>query len=107
MNLEDIQTKLAGDFYKTKLTYGPSREMREAWRADERALVNQFRSDLSTVSGFVMNSDIESLIWNKAWQNGHADGLSAVFYEYQEYVEIARAAMIFVVPSLKGVLNKG
>lgn len=104
MNLNDLQTKILGGTYITKVPY--EFETREQHRDDQRKLDRQFREDIAQVYGWKIDSNLELKIWLKAWDEGHANGLSSVLYHYGQYSEIAREAIIDVIPSMKTLLKE-
>lgn len=68
----------------------------ETYRADKIAYgaaqnkkVQDLRERCETEFGMVGHAKAD-LLWSKAWEKGHSDGLQEVYYAYSNLVELAR-----------------
>ena len=55
----------------------------------DSAVNQQARQDLADYFG-VKGNKFEPKLWALAWEYGHADGLSKVFYHYTEFVVLVK-----------------
>lgn len=65
----------------------------EAYRREERRLVALFREELAREHALLFHSK-EELVWQKAWDHGHANGLSEVAYWYEEFAELVEVVRV-------------
>lgn len=63
------------------------RKAREAYRAEERRLKEQFRQDLAIEHG-VFQHHKEPLLFELAWSEGHSAGYPEVCTYYERMVEL-------------------
>ncbi|CAM6054528.1 unnamed protein product [Sphagnum tenellum] len=81
----DIQLKIATCDYKSKVPY--SKATRAEYRADTRRLINEFRVDLENEFGLTNHPKAE-LLFEKAWDRGHAGGFQEVYHHYDDLSEL-------------------
>jgi len=70
------------EFYSKKLT-----ELRDAYSAKTRELNNIFKSDLENING-IENNPKKELLWEKAWDRGHAHGITDVKSAYEDLIDL-------------------
>jgi len=80
--------------YTTKTPYASgrdeaSRAIQEAYRVDQRRLVELFQHDLEAEHGVTDNCKKEKL-FDIAWSQGHSSGFSEVAIHYDELVELIK-----------------
>jgi hypothetical protein len=87
-----VREKLDAGLYKTKFVY-PERSnpqytsIRNLYRNDEARLQQQFKMDLFSEHGVTGHPKAE-LCYAKAWEHGHAYGLSEVATYFEDFVEL-------------------
>jgi hypothetical protein len=59
------------------------------YHEEEHTLHELFRNDLKEEYG-LQNSKYEPLIWEKAWEHGHAHGYYEIQYWYEEFSDIVK-----------------
>ena len=59
------------------------------YNEEERRLYELFREDLRVEFGTVDNPK-EAMIFNRAWEHGHSDGFSSVYYWYSDLVDLIK-----------------
>jgi len=91
-----IRDRISSGEFDNKVPYPPkdmSAEMRAeamtAYRQGEQERIGRFRLEIAREYKMVTHPK-EELVWNKAWDHGHADGLGEVAYWYEEFVEVVR-----------------
>ncbi len=63
---------------------------KSAYHADVNRLENVvFRADLADAYG-LKDHPKEKMVWEKAWEHGHGNGLSEVLYWYDEFADVAK-----------------
>lgn len=79
--------------YENDLVYPPARggsnnpeDMKKWWQEDNR-LTELFKTDFLAEFGVTDNPKSE-LCYEIAWRDGHAEGLEAVYHEFEELVEL-------------------
>jgi hypothetical protein len=80
----DIRANIEAGKYEAKVPF--SSKNRDAYRASSREATDLFRADMAK-SFEVPSGPIEKAIWEKAWEDGHADGYNSVYQEYDELVD--------------------
>ena len=60
---------------------------RKAYSEDERRLESQFKADLEAEYKMIGHPKAD-LLWGKAWDHGHANGLHEVAFYYGDFVEL-------------------
>ena len=80
------------DEYKSKLPYPAGsykdpavKAARDAYNTDTQRLLNEFQADLAKEYGVTGNPK-EPLLFSKAWELGHAYGVSEVASHYDDLV---------------------
>lgn len=89
MNVFD---KERAGLYKNNLPYSGKKgdvEVRRAHGVEEARIVAEFRSDLEMEFGMAGHVKADAL-FSRAWEDGHAYGLSEVASRYADLVELAR-----------------
>lgn len=71
--------------YHTTLPWGPSRETRDAYHADQRRLEAQFKADLFEEYGVTGHPKADKA-YAIAWEHGHASGFSEIEAFFSEIV---------------------
>jgi hypothetical protein len=87
-----FQEKLEAREYESKLPFALFKKdpkVHDAYRADSNRLHQQFKNDLFEEYGVVDNPKRE-LLYQKAWNLGHAYGYESVATEFGELVELIR-----------------
>lgn len=90
--MSNISEKIQNNSYTTKLPYAFAKHdpvAHEAYYADNNRLMAEFKSDLFIDLGIVGHPKAE-LLYSKAWEMGHANGFSDVYYYAGEFVEFLR-----------------
>lgn len=64
-------------------------ESRRKWQEDNNRLVDKFRVDLEDENEMTGHPKANSL-WEKAWSDGHANGLSQVVMCYEDLVGLVK-----------------
>ncbi len=86
----NINQKIRTDFYKNKLKFVSFKENPAAykvWAAEDARLHDLFREEALESVGLKDHPKADK-VWNKAWDFGHANGFSDVYYYLQELAEI-------------------
>jgi len=93
-NTLTVREKLDAGEYKTKLVYPTVKRgdpeyttLRNRYNADEARLHQQFKMDLFKEHGVEKHPKAE-LCYSKAWEHGHASGLSEVMCFFEDLVEL-------------------
>lgn len=93
---EQIHEKINAGHYENTTPY-PEKGDPDLWRKldayhmAERKRVEMFREDLEVAyETFRLRPKKRDLLWNKAWEHGHANGLSEVLWWYDDLVELTR-----------------
>lgn len=74
--------------YTNTLPYGKHGSKKGlAYREEEGRLLALFEHDLAEENGMLDNPK-RYLLWAKAWEQGHASGLSDVEYWYEDLLEL-------------------
>lgn len=93
-----VRAKIASDHYRNTKPYGPGLEKltkeqtrirREEWRTEEQRLVDLLHADLAAEHE-VTDNPKEAMLWNKAWDHGHANGYNEVVICYEDFVELIK-----------------
>jgi hypothetical protein len=91
INAGEWKPETYGVVYPT--TYGKKdaayMAQREAYRAKGSELLASFRAVLCAEYG--VSGALADLIWEKAWQDGHSEGLHRVYQEFDEVYVFAMA----------------
>lgn len=82
---DDMTVREAREHEETQLRL--QREQRDAYRREDGRLCGLFRDDLEREHGVVGNPKAD-LLWQKAWEGGHANGFSEVCSHYENLVEL-------------------
>jgi hypothetical protein len=85
-----LEENLKLDAYVTKVPYSPL--TREQWRIDQAKQDDLLHLHLAEAHGWVKDCSLEQMLWNKAWEHGHAEGHRSVAYWYAEFSQIATAS---------------
>jgi hypothetical protein len=72
--------------YKNTVSY---RDDRDAWMSEERRLRTLFESDLAAEYGMTDHPK-RDMLWLKAWEEGHPNGLSDVAVWYDALWELVQ-----------------
>jgi hypothetical protein len=59
----------------------------EEYRRETSELMLKFRADVEAEQGTVLNKKA-ALLWNKAWERGHDEGLLGVLNAYEDLVDL-------------------
>lgn len=89
---KSISEKLRSDYYRNTLPYASSKKdpaVHKAYLFEDRRLVEEFKADVFKELEIVGHPKAE-LLWSKAWDMGHANGFSDVYYYADELVELIR-----------------
>jgi len=82
------RTQAKNDYYFTKLPW--DKGSREAHRADQQRLDQEFRDDLLSAFKTLypwLNEGCLPTVFGKAWEDGHANGYSEIFYHFENLCE--------------------
>lgn len=60
---------------------------KEAYRQDEQRLMALFKVEALAEAGLTDHPRAE-VVWDKAWNRGHSEGLESVMYELNELAEV-------------------
>lgn len=84
-----VLDKLRAGAYENKAPYSHDRAVREAWRAEDERIKQQFRQDLAAEHG-VTGHPKEPKLFDLAWEHGHASGFNEVSIYYCDFVELLK-----------------
>lgn len=93
---EQIREKIEAEEYRNNAEYphraDPDRQAKmTAYHQEDARRVAQFREDLEVAyETFRLRPEKREALWNKAWEHGHANGLSEVLWWYDDLVELTR-----------------
>jgi hypothetical protein len=87
---ETIQEKLNRNAYKSTLPYFSPKENPERnrlYKEDSRRLNEEFKREVFETLDIVDNPKAE-MLYSKAWDSGHSNGYSEVYYEALDLVDL-------------------
>ncbi len=101
MTVEELRQLINAGAYQSKLPWPEdavlsslgkeklrkNREMKEAHKADDRRLMDVFKSAAIEAVGLKDHAKAEK-VWHKAWECGHSSGLYEVLIELEELAEL-------------------
>jgi hypothetical protein len=91
----DTRANLKAGKYKSKLAYPDKavhskedfRRHRAAWQDDTRRLERDvLKADL--FEEWKVSGKKAEMVWDRAWDRGHGDGLEQVVWEFEDLVEL-------------------
>ena len=86
-NCPDKLREYAVELEKYKLAEAEFKKQKAIWHKKDGELQQQFKMDAFIELGIVDNPKA-NLLYSKAWEHGHANGLSEVWYYLQDLVEL-------------------
>lgn len=90
MNMSKYENKVPYPESKLRATNRAEYDrLRQEYKEEEHRLIQRFRADVEIDFGMVDHPKAGKL-WEKAWDHGHASGLSDVYSVYQDLVELVR-----------------
>ena len=81
----DIRQNLKDGKYTNNLPWVPN-TLRTAYRAEEQRIVAQLKADL--FESWNVSGKKAEMVWDRAWDDGHADGYYSVIDHFEDLVEL-------------------
>ena len=78
------------DDYRSKLPYPSGNDPDRVAKRDARRLDSEFKEDALADAGLA-NHPKKDMIFDKAWEDGHASGYHKVFYKLRDLADFVRA----------------
>ncbi len=86
----EVARKFADDLEAYNGSIDAVNAAKEAYRVDTNRLEREvLRADLAASYGLVDHPK-EKMVWDKAWEHGHSNGLSDVLYWYDEFADMVK-----------------
>jgi len=84
----EVRDKIRAGEYETKLHFFRSGERRKAYDIDVRRLEEKFKADLEEEWFGKIEHPKKNLLFEMAWEYGHASGLEEVCTHYESFIRL-------------------